>query len=154
MVQADPSLVVVNRSDYGNGHPFLLFLDPATGTEKVKLEGEGGFGISTYGDCLYDQRSVLVCTQDGVVTGYDARTVRKLWSLPDDAANRVAPARLTVAWHGALYGTTQGRQPIVLDARTGKDRSTEVGATPFWVSKYAGIGVDEDGAPKAYPVKE
>lgn len=154
MVQADPSLVVVNRSDYGTGHPFLVFLDPATGTEKAKIEGEGGFGSRAYGECLYDQQSVLVCTQDDVVTGYDAKTASKLWSLPDQAANRVAPARLTAAWHGALYGTTQGNQPIVLDAKTGKDLSTEVGATPFWVSKYAGIGVDKDGAPKAYPVKK
>lgn len=42
MVPADPALVVVNRTDYGTGHPFLLFLDPATGGEKAKLEGEIG----------------------------------------------------------------------------------------------------------------
>lgn len=78
----------------------------------------------------------------------------KLWSLPDQAANRVAPGGLTVAWHGALYGYTNGKQPIVLDAKTGKDLSTEVGFVPDWVSKYAAAGVDQDGASKAYPVKK
>ncbi|HEV7974946.1 PQQ-binding-like beta-propeller repeat protein [Amycolatopsis sp.] len=154
MVPADPALVVVNRTDYGTGHPFLLFLDPATGAEKTKLVGEGTFGPTAYGDCLYDERSVLVCQQDGVLTGYDAKTAGKLWSLPDEAANRVAPASLTVAWHGALYGKTQGGQPIVLDAKTGKDLSVDdVGVAPDWVSKYAGITADKDGTPQAYPVK-
>ncbi|MFI5607479.1 PQQ-binding-like beta-propeller repeat protein [Amycolatopsis sp. NPDC051903] len=153
MVPADPALVVVNRTDYGSGHPFLLFLDPATGAEKAKVEGEGGFGSRSYGECLYDQQSVLVCNEDGVLTAYDAKTAGKLWTLPDEAANRVAPDP-TAAWHGALYGKTQGGQPIVLDAKTGKDRSTEdVGAAPVLVSEYAGLAADKDGAPKAYPVK-
>ncbi|GHE79073.1 hypothetical protein GCM10017786_06060 [Amycolatopsis deserti] len=153
MIPADPALVVVNRTDYGTGHPFLLFLDPATGAEKVKLEGEGGFGSRAYGECLYDEQSVLLCQQDDVLTGYDARTAAKLWSLPDEAANRVAPGSVTAAWHGAVYGTTAGGQPLVLDAATGKDLSTEPGVVPVLVSEYAGIGVDDDGTPTAYPVK-
>lgn len=154
MIPADPALVVVNRTDYGTGHPFLLFLDPATGAEKAKIAGEGGFGSRAYGECLYDQQSVLLCQQDGVLTGYDAKSAQKLWSLPDEAANRVAPASVTVAWHGAVYGTTQGGTPIVLDAKTGKDRSTEAGAAPVQVSKYAGITADDEGTPVAYPVKK
>ncbi|MGW4482359.1 outer membrane protein assembly factor BamB family protein [Amycolatopsis sp. NPDC004368] len=154
MIQADPALVVANRTDYGSGHAFLLFLDPATGAEKTKVEGAHGFGTQTYGECLYDQQSVLTCEEDGVLTGYDAKTAAKLWSLPDQAANRVAPS-VTVAWHGALYGKTQGGQPIVLDAKTGKDRATDnVGAAPVLVSSYAGVGVDDDGNPKAYPVRK
>lgn len=154
MVQADPALVVANRTDYGSGQSYLLFLDPATGAEKAKIEGAHGFGSQAYGDCLYDQQSVLTCEEDGVLTGYDAKTAAKLWSLPDQAANRVAPS-VTVAWHGALYGKTQGGQPIVLDAKTGKDLSTDnVGAAPVLVSAYAGVGVDDDGNAKAYPVKK
>jgi PQQ-like domain len=153
IVPADPALVVAERTDYGNGDAFLLFLDPATGAEKTKLEGPSDFGSSDYGDCDYDQQSVLICTSSGVLTGYDAATAQKLWSLPDKTANRVAPD-ITVAWHGALYGVTPGGQPIALDAKTGKDLSTEVGVKPYWVSKYAGIGVSDDGAPMAYPVKK
>jgi outer membrane protein assembly factor BamB len=116
--------------------------------------GDFGSAVFSYGDCFYDQQSVLICSSLGVLTGYDAATAQKLWSLPDKTANRVAPSVLAV-WHGVLYGDTQGGKPIALDAKTGKDLSTEVGVEPYWVSKYAAIGVAEDGrTPMAYPVKK
>jgi hypothetical protein len=59
---------------------------------------------------------------------------------------------VTAVWHGAVYGTTENG-PVVLDATTGEDRSTEAGAAPSWVSEYAGIALDDKGAPVAYPVK-
>ncbi|GAA3990064.1 hypothetical protein GCM10022247_05860 [Allokutzneria multivorans] len=151
VVPSDPALVVVNRTDYGNLKPSLLFLDPASGAVKAELKGTGGFGSRAYGDCYYDQQSVLVCVNDGRVTGYNAKTAEQLWTLPDQAANRIAPSVVTV-WHGVLYGKVNGK-PIVLDANTGKDVSTTVEVAPVWVSRYAGIAVDNDGAPKAYPVK-
>ncbi|MCP3801298.1 PQQ-like beta-propeller repeat protein [Allokutzneria sp. A3M-2-11 16] len=151
VVPSDPALVVVNRTDYGSGKPSLLFLDPASGAVKGELKGEGGFGSRAYGECVYDQQSVLVCTNGGRVTGYNAKTAEQLWTLPDVGANRVAPGVVT-AWHGAVYGRVSGK-PIVLDAKTGKDISATVEVAPFWVSRYAGIGVDKDGAPQAYPVK-
>ncbi|WIX98513.1 PQQ-binding-like beta-propeller repeat protein [Amycolatopsis mongoliensis] len=155
LIPADPALVVLTRTDYGSGDSSLLFLDPATGAEKLKLEGEKEFGSLPYGDCFYDEQSVLVCQSSGVLTGYDAKTAGKLWALPDQASNRVAPV-LTAVWHGALYGVTQGGRPIVLDAKTGKDLSVDdVGAAPVLVSKYAGITVDKQrGMPVAYPVKK
>lgn len=154
-VPADPALVVLTRNDYGSGDSSLLILDPATGAEKLKVDGERVFGSLPYGDCFYDQRSVLVCLADGVLTGYDAKTAAKLWALPDKAANRVAPG-LTTVWHGALYGVTQGSQPIVLDAKTGKDLVVDgVGVAPDLVSEYAGVTVDkQSGKPMAYPVKK
>ncbi|MCR6482896.1 PQQ-binding-like beta-propeller repeat protein [Amycolatopsis sp. OK19-0408] len=151
---ADPALVVLTRTDYNSGHAFLVFLDPATGAEKGKVEGEKGFGMSSYGNCYYDEQSVVVCNASGVLTAYDAKTAAKLWTLPDQAANRVAPG-ITLAWHGAVYGETSGRQPIVLDAKTGQDRETDdVGIFPALVSKYVGIDAGEDGAPLAYPIKK
>ncbi|HVV11284.1 PQQ-binding-like beta-propeller repeat protein [Amycolatopsis sp.] len=154
-VPSDPALVVLEQNDNNHADAFLLFLDPATGAEKTRLVGpESVFGSApAYGDCFYDEQSVLVCGSDGVLTAYDATTARKLWSLPDKTANRVAPG-VSAAWHGAVYGTTQGGQPIALDAKTGKDLSTEVGIEPDWVSKYAGIGVSDDGTPMAYPVEK
>ncbi|WP_086827935.1 PQQ-binding-like beta-propeller repeat protein [Allokutzneria sp. NRRL B-24872] len=151
VVPSDPALVVVNRTDYGSGKPSLVFLDPASGAAKGELKGAGGFGSRAYGDCYHDQQSVLVCTNDGRVTGYDSKTAQQLWTLPDQAANRIAPSVVTV-WHGALYGKVGGK-PIVLDAKTGKDVSTTVEIAPVWVSQYAGIAVDSNGDPKAFPVK-
>lgn len=154
ILQGDPAMVVLKANEYSSGHAFLKFLDAATGAEKFSVEGTRNLGPDRYGDCLYDEQSVLACTDSGVLTAYDAKAGTKLWSLPDQAANRVPPGGLTVAWHGALYGYTNGRQPIVLDAKTGKDLSTDVGYVPDWVSKYAAAGVDKDGVPKAYPVKK
>ncbi|WP_037370501.1 outer membrane protein assembly factor BamB family protein [Amycolatopsis orientalis] len=154
ILPADPAMVVLKANEYSTGHAFLKFLDPVTGAEKFSAEGTRNLGPDSYGDCLYDEQSVLACTDSGVLTAYDAKAGTKLWSLPDQAANRVPPGGLTVAWHGALYGYTNGKQPIVLDAKTGKDLSTSVGFVPDWVSKYAAAGVDKDGAPKAYPVKK
>ncbi|MBE1578877.1 PQQ-binding-like beta-propeller repeat protein [Amycolatopsis roodepoortensis] len=153
LVRADPALVVLTRTDYGSGDSSLLFLDPATGAEKRKVDGEDQFGPSSYGTCRHDERSVLVCDAGGVLTGYDAATAAPLWTLPDKAANRVAPS-VTLAWHGAVYGKTGGGQPIVLDARTGKDLATDdVGLVPALVSEYAGIAAGENGESLAYPVK-
>lgn len=154
ILPGDPAMVVLKANEYSSGHAFLKFLDPATGAEKFSAEGTRNLGPDSYGDCLYDEQSVLACTDSGVLTAYDAKAGTKLWSLPDQAANRVPPGGLTVAWHGALYGYTNGKQPIVLDAKTGKDLSTSVGFVPDWVSKYAAAGVDKDGVPKAYPVKK
>lgn len=151
-VPADPALVVATRRDYGNGDPSLLFLDPGTGAEKSRVDGPKSLTPSSFGECLYDERSVLVCQHDGAVTGFDARTGAQLWNLPDRAANRVAPSSVTAAWHGAVYGTTAGHEPIVLDALTGEDRSTTVGVAPVLVSEYAGIGANDEGTPTAYPV--
>lgn len=158
VVSADPALVVVDqKAEVGqnvHGGTFLVFLDPATGAEKTRLVGDYGSAVSSYGDCYYDQQSVLICGASGVLTAYDATTAGKLWSLPDKTADRVAPGVLT-AWHGVLYGDTQGTKPIALDAKTGKDLTTEVGVEPHWVSKYAAIGVAGDGrTPMAYPVKK
>ena len=157
VVTADPALVVIDQKaeveQNVHGGTFLVFLDPATGAEKTRLVGDYGSAASSYGDCYYDQQSVLICSASGVLTGYDAATAQKLWSLPDKTTNRVAPGVL-VAWHGVLYGTTQGGKPIALDAKTGKDLSTEVGVEPYWVSKYVAIGVSDGRTPMAYPVKK
>lgn len=149
----DPGLVAVYRSDYGTTDPYLLFLDAATGAQKGAISGKGQYGGSAF-SCDYDHQSVLLCSSmaHGLV-GYDAATGKELWSLPDQASGRVQPQVYT-AWHGVIYGKTNGGTPITLDAKTGKDISTDVGAAPYWVSKYGGIGVDKDGVPQAYPVKK
>jgi hypothetical protein len=152
VIPAHDDLVVVDRTDYGSGDPSLLFLDPATGEERARVDGESSFGSNPFGPCEYDEASVLLCHGFDTITAYDATTGTDLWSLPDETANRVAPS-VTVVWHGAVYGTTENG-PVVLDAETGEDLSTEPGLAPHWVSEYAGIGLGDDGTPTAYPVKE
>jgi len=152
VVPAHDDLVVVDRTDYDSGDPSLLFLDPATGEERARVDGESSFGSDPFGPCEYDEASVILCHGFDTITAYDATSGKDLWSLPDGTANRVAPD-VTAVWHGAVYGTTENG-PVVLDAETGGDLSTEPGLAPSSVSEYAGIGVADDGTPTAYPVKK
>lgn len=104
--------------------------------------------------CYDDHKGVVVCVatgargdRDNKVAALDSRTGKKLWSLPDESAGRVAPD-VTAAWHGAVYGTTdKGTDPnkgtVVLDARTGKDKERNPGAAPYVVNSYYGVVYDK-----------
>jgi len=151
VVASHPDLVVIDRVDYSSGRLTLLFLDPISGeTRNVLDEKRGGLSSSSYGPCLYDQKAVLVCTGGGV-RAFSGAEGKLLWSLPDTVANRVAP-QVTAVWHGAVYGKTDNG-PVILDAATGQDLSAQPGAAPSAVSEYAGIGIDKQGRPIAFPVK-
>ncbi|GAA4614886.1 PQQ-binding-like beta-propeller repeat protein [Actinoallomurus liliacearum] len=86
-------------------------------------------------DCRDDDRSVVVCFTTGRVMALDATTAQLLWELPKDG--RTSPS-VTAAWHGAVYGTT-ANGPVVLDARTGRDREASPGAAPALVGPYGGV---------------
>lgn len=151
VVASHPNLVVIDRVDYSSGRLTLIFLDPSSGeTRNVLDEKRGGLSSSTYGPCLYDQKAVLVCTGSGV-RAFSGADGKLLWSLPDAAANRVAP-QVTAAWHGAVYGKTENGN-VVLNAANGQDLSAQPGAAPIAVSELAGIGIDRQGRPIAFPVK-
>jgi hypothetical protein len=49
--------------------------------------------------------------------------------------------------------TAHQQRPVVLDARTGADRSDEPGIAPFVVDAYWGIALDKGGGQvlRAYP---
>jgi hypothetical protein len=53
-----------------------------------------------------------------------------------DSSGRLVPA-VTAFWHGAVYGETQNG-PVILDGRTGKDRSSP-GVAPIGVDQYTGL---------------
>ncbi|MCL9761307.1 hypothetical protein [Frankia sp. AiPa1] len=127
----------------------MKIIDVATGATKETLVGAFN-GVA----CAYDGRSVTVCFKrdpGNTWTGaYDATSGSYLWSLPDEDANRVAPT-VTTAWHGAVYGKTENG-PVILDARTGKDRAAAAGAAPYLVDAQAGIAVDpQSGSLTAVP---
>ncbi|MCD2190162.1 PQQ-like beta-propeller repeat protein [Actinomycetospora soli] len=87
-------------------------------------------------ECTWDEAATTVCSGSNRTFALDAPTGAVLWSLP--AGGRVAPA-VTTAWHGAVYGTTVNG-PVVVDARTGRDRNPAPGAAPVVVDAYLGVG--------------
>lgn len=117
----------------------LRFLDARGATLRTVDTGSS----SAAPRCVWDEAAVTVCDTGGRLVAVDATTAAPLWSLPDPAANRVAPA-LGTAWHGAVYGTTVNG-PVVLDARTGADRDTAPGAAPVLVNAYLGVASEASG---------
>lgn len=138
---AGPHLVRVHGNDYDNGDSHDRLVDSRTGRALQTLPAD--LGSST---CTYDDRSMLICYGMGaasrVAYGLDASTGKVLWQLPDKQADRIAP-KVTTAWHGRVYGTTD-HGPIALDARTGKDLPSP-GVAPLLVNESAGIVLDDSG---------
>ncbi|WP_018588986.1 hypothetical protein [Salinispora arenicola] len=138
---AGPKYVMVTGHDYGNGRGYYRLVAAATGKA---IESDQSSGSLPYRiACRYDQTSTTICATDTWTGGYDAETGKLLWDLPDDAANRTA-VKVTTAWHGAVYGTTDNG-PLVLDARTGADRQPTPGAAPYLVSGYVGVASNPNG---------
>ncbi|MGW5695948.1 outer membrane protein assembly factor BamB family protein [Streptomyces asiaticus] len=127
-----PELTKVNAT---TGDPYNLLLYSATGKSKLTLED---LSVS---DCLYDGQATLVCTGDDVV-GVDVSTARVLWHLPDRATNRVKPYVYS-AWHGVVYAAG-ANSVVTLNARTGKDLHTDIGAAPVMVNDRYGLEYDDD----------
>ncbi|MEV5754857.1 PQQ-binding-like beta-propeller repeat protein [Actinoallomurus sp. NPDC052308] len=123
--RAGPGLVTVSGGYYETGG----LLDITTGKRRFRYPDQDLY------DCLDDDRSVVVCFNTDRVIALDATTAQLLWELPKDG--RTSP-KVTAAWHGAVYGTT-ANGPVVLDARTGRDRETSPGAAPDLVGPYGGV---------------
>lgn len=123
--------------------PYVLLYRVADGKRFLGMDADIA-GIQ-HGDCRHDGLRTLVCGTDRAVVAYDARSGRKLWKLPDKAAGRVAP-EVTALRHGIVYGRTDNG-PVALDARTGRDKATDLAITPEYVGRGFGIAPKgEDGA--------
>ncbi|MEU5241783.1 PQQ-binding-like beta-propeller repeat protein [Streptomyces lydicus] len=132
-VAAGPGLLLVQglkAKPFGN----VTAVVPTSGKE-LSFKVPSGHGVP--GQCQFDQQSVVVCASgDSEAFGMDPHTGKVLWALPD-SSGRVAP-QVTGAWHGMVYGQTEQNGPVVLDARTGKDKVTSPGAAPYWTDgRYA-----------------
>lgn len=125
---------------------YLRMVDPTDGAIKSVIEQEGSLGRTQLGvDCLFDQKTSMVCSMDDRwLSMFDTSSRKWLWRLPDDSAGRVAP-KVNFAWHGAVYGETRDG-PVVIDAMTGKDREVNPGITAYHVNQYVGIGPDPQGS--------
>ncbi|OLM09411.1 hypothetical protein Ae706Ps2_6448c [Pseudonocardia sp. Ae706_Ps2] len=94
--------------------------------------------------CLDDGDSVTVCqvsqnAKPYAVLGFD-RTGAELWRIVDEPGSTRVPPMVTAVWHGAVYGYTWGSDAgLVLDARTGADRTPAATAAPILVNEYFGI---------------
>ncbi|WP_189133211.1 outer membrane protein assembly factor BamB family protein [Wenjunlia tyrosinilytica] len=145
---ADPGPGLTLANGIGAGESRLV--DPVTGKARLDM------GDATVRDCHYDGWTTTVCSgADGsgsaAITAVDLPTGRVLWRLPDRTANRIAP-EVTTAWHGVVYAEADA--PMTLDARTGKDLRTDVGAAPSVVNHRFGLGYeDTEGIVEVYRAK-
>ncbi|MEV7395271.1 PQQ-binding-like beta-propeller repeat protein [Streptomyces sp. NPDC091215] len=131
----------------------LTIFDAVTGVQRARVPfgQQGGAESGGLEGCAYDQQAITVCELRGAIAGFDVSkpgSVTKLWVL-QPSSDRVVP-RVNTVWHSALYGETDNG-PVILDARTGKDRATDPGAEVFAVDQYGGLAEnDGDGSITAY----
>lgn len=123
-----------------------LFIDVRTGQVLGKAAAD-----ESDQTCVHDGRSTIVCATpvgfDAELRAYDATTRKLLFSLP--TATRTAP-HVTTVWHGAIYGQTNNG-PLVVDARSGKDREISPGQAPSLVTDSFGVGMSrQNGEVVAY----
>ncbi|MGC4765866.1 PQQ-binding-like beta-propeller repeat protein [Micromonospora sp. DT46] len=127
---------VGRRGDGSNG-----IVDIRTGREVIRLETGGGASV-----CRYDDESVVVCSQHlvsrtGTMVAYDTTSHERLWQVPGKDSGREAP-KITAARRGVVYGSTSNG-PLILDARTGQDRVTDLPFVPEVVVPGFGIDVEQ-----------
>ncbi|MEH0939063.1 outer membrane protein assembly factor BamB family protein [Micromonospora psammae] len=134
LAAAGPSFVVaVGEQNDGKRFYALVKKD---GTLVNRTQGEYRVGLR----CSYDEAAVTVCAlgNSEPLFALDSTTGEDLWQLP--ATGRRAP-RMTAAWHGAVYGSVND-DAVVLDARTGLDRSVSPGVAPVAVTAHGGLAAD------------
>ncbi|MGF1426505.1 PQQ-binding-like beta-propeller repeat protein [Kitasatospora sp. LaBMicrA B282] len=142
-----PTKVLVSAQDFESGAWSAQLVDDATGHAAPVASFDSGTAVS---QCLYDDRSVILCANDSTVVAADATDGHQLWSLPDAAHHRVAP-KVSALWHGLAYGVTENG-PVILDARTGADRSAGPTITPLLVDGYTALAYDGGHSDlRAYP---
>jgi outer membrane protein assembly factor BamB len=158
---AGPRFVVINGNRVNTSGGYYEVIDARTGAERPDISQYAKpMTTTTFGlNCYYDDVEVTVCdgTRPNAKTfekekftfGFDAKTGKKLWELPELSANRTA-ITATSAYHGAVYGTTEDGA-VVLDAKTGQDREVAAGVAPYAVSGSFGVAFVE-GKPGLYAV--
>ncbi|XUM01486.1 hypothetical protein ACQ86F_33200 [Streptomyces venezuelae ATCC 10712] len=83
---------------------------------------------------------MIVCDTKETARGIDARTRKVLWTVSEDDPARKKPD-VQNAFHGAVYASADA-DGVILDARTGKDRSLWSGGSAYVINEYAGADID------------
>ncbi|MEU2671532.1 hypothetical protein ABZ622_22230 [Streptomyces sp. NPDC007164] len=102
-------------------------------------EPVAGIGGGDTFTCHYDQQSVVVCEGNEHVWGVKASSRKVLWDISEDDPARKMPTILG-ALHGAVYGSAP--DGVILDAKTGKDRTTFTGPQLYLVNEYAAMDIN------------
>ncbi|ONK14147.1 hypothetical protein STBA_49260 [Streptomyces sp. MP131-18] len=112
-----------------------LLLRVSDGEQILELGGPDSRSLP----CSHDGQGTFVCqTPYGEeVIAYDDRSGEELWRLPDETAGRIS-LRVTAVRHGAVYGSTDNGA-LILDARTGQDRVTDLPLAPLDVGPGFGL---------------
>jgi outer membrane protein assembly factor BamB len=117
------------------------------------LEANTGKVRATMGGnhtCLWDAEAIVVCyTYADHVAGIEVSSGKTLWELSSTTADRIVPRILSIR-RGALYVTAGGNGPVILDARTGRDRVTAVAVAPIRVVPGYGLVLSDRGGLFAY----
>ncbi len=119
------------------GSASTRLLEAKTGTVKATLPGGH--------TCAHDGETLVVCwnfTQH--LAALDATNGKVLWELPDKSADRIMPAVSSVR-RGMIYATAGSNGPVILDARTGKDKVTSVAIAPTLVVPGYGLVLSSRG---------
>jgi hypothetical protein len=101
----------------------LYSVDLTTGAVVKSAPGLSARDSGGY-QCLWDQASSLVCTEQQPtgpkeILGFDDTTGKKAWGWTSTTGARVVPS-VTAAYHGVVYVQTE-KQAVLLDAKTGQD---------------------------------
>jgi hypothetical protein len=146
LTSAGPDLAVVVGRDYDSGDDIARFYK-SDGSSAGDIHGDTS-GLQ----CTYDDQAITVCS---TVMGLEPRAITAktggfLWQLPAKDANRLVPT-VTTVWHGTVYGKTSNG-PVMLDARSGADRSGSPGIAPVAVNAYVGLALDDSDVINAFQV--
>ncbi len=86
--------------------------------------------VPAHHTCAHDTEALVVCWDfTSHLAAIDAANGKLLWELPDKSADRIMP-RITSVRRGVIYATAGTNGPVILDARTGKDKVTGVAVAP------------------------
>ncbi|MFF9066339.1 hypothetical protein ACF09E_13395 [Streptomyces sp. NPDC014891] len=96
-------------------------------------------------ECFDDRRSVIVCDTAETARDIDARSREVLWTISSDAPAGKKPDVQNV-FHGAVYAAADA-DGVILDARTGKDRTPWEGASAYVGNEYATVDIGKEVSP-------
>jgi outer membrane protein assembly factor BamB len=140
---ADGKEVWSNADPFDRIDPLGAGLVTVTGSASTRLlEAKSGAvkaTVAAHHTCAHDTDALIVCwnfTQH--IAALNAADGKLLWELPDKSADRIMP-RVTSVRRGLIYATAGGNGPVILDARTGKDKVTSVAIAPSLVVPGYGL---------------